>query len=342
MEYSVRKVVMTGGSGPVGLALIRKLLQEGIEILVFQRKNSPIAIYLPKHPLLSIEYYELSELYAYKPKANDYDVFFHFGWVNTYAELKKSTKIQTTNIAYALDAVHLAKKMGCHTFIGAGSQAECGRSQKPLCSNTICTPETAYGAAKLCAGQMTRMACKDMGIRHIWTRILSVYGFYDNVYSVLISTILKMLDGEQPQFTRGEQIWDFLYVDDLAEAFYLLAQRGRDGMIYTVGSGEERTLREYLEITCRQVNSQIQPVFGAIPYSDNQNMYLQADISEIQRDVGWHPRTSFEKGICATIGFYRNEWNVVWRNKWSHRFQEQQKINKTLLEQEKRYREGVE
>lgn len=341
MEYSVKKVVMTGGSGPIGLALIRKLLKEGIEILVFQRKKSPIEIYLPKHPLLTIEYYELSELHLYEPKEQDYDVFFHFGWGNTYAELKESTKIQALNIGYSLDAVQLAKRMGCHTFIGAGSQAECGKSEKPLRSDTNCAPIIAYGAAKLCVSQMTRIACKDMGIRHIWTRILSVYGIFDNLHSVLISTILKLLDGEQPQFTQGKQIWDFLYVDDLAEAIYLIAKLGKDGMIYTVGSGEGKTLREYLEITCRLTNPQIEPIFGAIPYGKNQNMYLQADISEVQRDVGWSPITNFESGIQKTIEFYRDEWNVKWKSIWEKRFAEQQKLNQKFLKQEKNYKEGV-
>ena len=78
-EYKIRKAVITGGSGGVGIALIQKLISENVEVVVFQRKDSKRKNNLPKHKLLKIEYCSLEELKDYCPKETGYDVFFHLG-----------------------------------------------------------------------------------------------------------------------------------------------------------------------------------------------------------------------------------------------------------------------
>lgn len=316
MEYPVKKAILTGGSGPIGLALIQRLLKENVEILLLQREHSAKRMYLPEDKRLHIEYCTLEELKSYVPTTHDYDVFFHLGWTKTRSDLRDNIEEQNKNVLYSCDAVDLAYRAGCHSFIGAGSQAEYGRHDEPLRGDTLCMPENAYGIMKLTACHATRNLCRKNGIRHIWPRILSVYGPFDNEFSVLISTILTMLEGQTPEFTEGEQIWDFLYVDDLADALFALAQRGVDGKIYTIGCGIRKTLREYLEIICKKIDPMINPIFGAIPYVENQNMFLLADISEIQTDTGWYPCTDFETGIQATIDFYRDEWLIKWKDEW--------------------------
>ena len=61
-----------------------------------------------------------------------------------------------------------------------------------------------YGIAKLCAGQMSRIMCSSLGIRHVWARILSIYGPYDTENSMVMSTVIKLRRGERPLFTAGE------------------------------------------------------------------------------------------------------------------------------------------
>lgn len=311
MEYPVRKVVMTGGSGPIGLALIRKLLKENIEILLLQREKSAKRIFLPDDERLHIEYCTLKELKDYIPKENDYDVFFHLGWANTPRTMRDNIEAQSGNVAYSCAAVELAHKMGCHSFVGAGSQAEYGRHDTALGEDTICKPENAYGVMKLCAGHATRILCKKYGMRHVWTRILSGYGIHDNTESVLISTILKSMNGEKLEFSKGEQIWDFLYVDDIANALFLIAKKGRNEAIYPIGSGDTRTLKEYLTILCEKLGTLEMAEWGKIPYSEQQIMHLEADISSLQKDTGWVPEVTFEDGITQVIEFYK-EWKIKW------------------------------
>lgn len=306
MEYRIKKAVITGASGGVGQALVKKLLSDGIEILIFQRKASERKDYLPCNDKVKIKFYSLDELKDYTPAEKDYDVFFHLGWANTDRSFRDDIKMQEANLSYSCDAVELAKRMGCHTFIGAGSQAEYGHVSVPMRGDMVCNPDTAYGIMKLCACHSTRFLCEKYGIRHMWMRILSGYGIYDNINSILISNIIKSFRNEELEFSKGEQIWDFLHMDDIADAMIAVAKKGRAGHIYPIGSGKSRPLMEYIKILCNELGEDYSKGMGKIQYSKKQVMYLAADNSEIEKDTGWKPKISFEQGIKEVIEFYRN------------------------------------
>ena len=306
-QYKIRKAAVTGGSGGVGTALIQKLLSENVEVTVFQRKDSKRKNNLPVHRLLKIEYCSLEELKDYCPKETGYDVFFYLGWANTQREMRDNIDEQNKNVIYSCYAVEAARKMGCHTFIGAGSQAEYGRSEKSLDADTLCEPETAYGVMKLCACYTTKILCERYHIRHIWTRILSGYGKFDNPDSMLISNIINSIEKKPLAFSKAEQIWDFVYMDDIASAMFLLAQSEKSGGIYPIGSGEARPLKEYIDILCEKLGENPNEFIGKVPYLDKQIMHLEADISKLYRDTGWQPEISFEEGIERVIKFEKEK-----------------------------------
>ncbi len=307
MNYEMKRVVITGGSGPVGLALIRKLLKENKEVLLLQRETSDRAKYLPDDERICVQYCSLENLKYYRPEKLDkkYDVFFHLGWTNTKRDGRNDFQKQKDNISYSLEAVRVAQELGCHTFIGAGSQAEYGRCSEILTDETVCKPETAYGIIKHAACYATRSLCDKYGIRHIWPRILSAYGIYDNENSMLISNILRALKNQTLEFTKGEQIWDFIYLDDVANALYLMALYGVNHAIYPVASGAARPLKEYIDILCKKLKVMDSSKIKIIPYGQGQVMHLEADISKLKKDTGWLPKVSFEDGIEQVIQFYR-------------------------------------
>jgi len=222
---------------------------------------------------------------------------YHFAWDGTTGAGRDDMYLQTRNIRHALDAVGAAARLGCKAFIGAGSQAEYGRVEGILRPDTPAFPETGYGMAKLCAGQMTREYAHQLGVAHIWTRILSVYGPNDGMQSMVMSTIRKLKDGVVPRFTKGEQMWDYLYSEDAARAFRLLGEKGQDGKVYVLGSGQAQPLVHYIE-QIREVYAPSAALeMGAIAYAPKQVMYLCADITELQNDTGFVATTSFREGI---------------------------------------------
>ena len=305
----IRKAVITGGTGMLGLALIRLLIKNKIEIAVICRPGSKRLERIPKNALIKIVECEINNLGSLSDVLDSgYDAFFHFAWDGTYGENRNNMFLQNKNIKAALDSVNLAASLGCKVWLGAGSQAEYGRVEGKLSPLTPAYPENGYGMAKLCAGQMTRIMCQKNGIRHIWSRILSTFGPYDGNHTMVMSGIRQMLSGESPKYTQGEQMWDYLYCDDAARAFYLAAEKGRDGAVYCIGSGVVKPLKEYI-ITIRDI---VKPYchieFGGIPYYENQVMYLCADITNLTEDTGFIPEVSFEDGIKRTLDWYRKDF----------------------------------
>lgn len=307
MEYKIQKAVITGATGAIGMALVGEMISRGIEVTVFVRGDSVRGDRIPVSPLVKRVECSLDQMADFEaPKGEKYDVFFHFAWAGTTGDARNDMFLQNLNVKYTLDAVDLAERMGCHTFIGAGSQAEYGRVEGKLSASTPAFPENGYGMAKLCAGQMSRVMCEKKGIRHLWARILSVYGPYDGANSLVTSTIRKLVDGEKPSCTAGEQIWDYLYSGDAAKAFLAMAERGVDGRIYCLGGGKTRMLREYIEGIRDAVDPEAPLGLGDLPYPPKQVMYLCADISDLVRDTGFEPTTAFEDGIRTTVAWYRS------------------------------------
>ncbi len=294
----MKRAVITGATGAIGTALVNELIKQNIEILVLCRNGSKRNDNIPISPLVTIRYCDLQDLQSFEnDTGKDYDVFYHFAWAGTTGEARNDMYLQNLNVKYALDAVMLAKRLGCKTFIGAGSQAEYGRVEGVLKPDTPVNPETGYGIAKLCAGQMTRQLALQLDMQHIWVRVLSVYGPNDTENSMVMSTINKLKQNVVPEFTKGEQMWDYLYSGDAAKAFYLLAQKGVSGKIYVLGSGKAKPLKEYIEIIQNVVNPDCEIKLGAIPYADKQVMHLEADITELKKDTGFEPYTDFINGV---------------------------------------------
>lgn len=298
----LKRAVITGATGAVGTAIIKELIKNNIEVLVLCREGSVRNSNIPESPLVKKEFCGLDGLCDFSVSGSEsYDVFFHLAWSGTTGEARNDMYLQNQNVKYALDAVKLAKRLGCKKFIGAGSQAEYGDVKTKLSPDTPAHPKTGYGIGKLCANLMTRKLASQLKMEHNWVRILSIYGENDTKNSLVMSMIEKLKNGETPELTKGEQIWDYLYSGDAAEAFRLIAEKGVDGKTYVLGSGGEAPLSDYIKTIRDVVDKNADLKFGAIPYYENQAMYLSADISELKKDTGWYPKTSFKDGILKTF-----------------------------------------
>lgn len=302
----MKRAVITGPTGAIGTALISKLVREGTEVLAVCRKGSERRRNIPDHPLIDVIECNMQDIGDLPNMVNEkYGIFFHLAWQGASGAARNDMYVQNSNVKHSLDAVHAAKAIGCEVFIGAGSQAEYGRQNTKLSRQTPAFPENGYGMAKLCAGQMTRLECEKEGIKHIWARILSVYGPCDGEQTMIISTIRKLLSGKRPSLTAGEQMWDYIYSADAAEALYRMAEYGKNGAIYCLGSGRALPLSEYMKELRDSVDQDLELGLGDLPYSEKQVMYLCADIEELKNDTGFIPTHSFEEGIRSTIDWCR-------------------------------------
>jgi nucleoside-diphosphate-sugar epimerase len=289
-------IVITGATGMIGSAIARCAFEQDIDVLCIIRKGTSRFDNLPKSERLKIVYAGISE-YADLDVSGSYDVFYHLAWEKTSGPSRDDVDTQAANIRYTLDAVRLAKRLGCKKFIGAGSQAEYGIVTEPLKPETPVNPQSGYGIAKYTAGKLSRLLCVQFGLQFNWVRILSVYGPLDGAHTLIMYTINELQAGRSPEFTKCEQVWDYLYCDDAAKAFLAIGENGVDGKSYPLGSGNKKKLSEYLEVIKNIVYPDAMLQFGKKEYYPHQPMYLCADISELTHDTGWKPEVPFEEGV---------------------------------------------
>ena len=303
----MRTAVITGATGTIGRALISVCIAAGYRVLAVVHRSSPRGLELSKIEhceVLHLDFSEydnaMEEMQKQNIKAEGCKLFFHLAWMASFGKDRDNLPLQLDNVKASLAAVRFAKALGCSSFIGAGSQAEYGRVQGKLSPDTPTFPETGYGVAKLCAGQMTKLACEQAGLKHVWTRILSVYGPNDGKQSLISVAVDNMVNNRETFFSPCDQIWDYIYSEDAARVILLAAQKGEHGSVYVIGSGEAQPLKEYIYAIAEIVGYKKEIGFGKRPYNDKQVMYLQADITKL-RKLGFEPQVCFKEGIRRII-----------------------------------------
>lgn len=304
-----KAVIISGATSMIGIACIQECLAQGMTVVALVRRGTNRIDRLPKHLNLEIIECDSDEYERVQLTPRNYVLFFHFAWRGTSRAERNDPELQIENVTQAIQAVRLAARMGCCRFVGAGSQAEYGLAHEPLRPDSRRDPVIAYGVAKDAAHQMCRIECLRANIEFCWARIFSVYGPYDSG-GTLINTLIDHLErGEKPALSSCEQVWDYLYSADCGKAMLLIGQRGKNGAVYCVGSGQGHPLRYYVEIIARIYGVDIRSSIGRLTTRTQQTQFLQADIQTLHEDTGFVPQTDFECGIRKVIEWKRGKKN---------------------------------
>ncbi|MBR6223510.1 MAG: NAD(P)-dependent oxidoreductase [Lachnospiraceae bacterium] len=294
------KVMISGATGAIGMALLREAVKLGYEVGCLVNPDSDRKSKIADFP--GIRIYECSvDDYSHFNIQEKYDAFVHLAWKKTFGKARDDMDVQLDNVRYTLDAVRLADRLNCTYFIGAGSQAEYGVKNEPLSPEMLVAPESGYGIAKYTAGRMSSILCDQLNLKHSWIRILSVYGPDDGRNSLISYVISSLKSGEILRLTKCEQTWDYLYSEDCARAIMSVMESGCKSDYYVLGNGNGKKLYEYVEAIKNIINPHAEIEYGAIDYYPHQPMFLVADISRLVGDTGWKPAVDFEDGIRKIV-----------------------------------------
>lgn len=296
----MKRIIVTGATGCVGSAIVRRALAKGLEVTCIVHQGSKRLQNLPQDDHVSVVECNLSD-YASMQLLGVYDAFIHLSWEKTFGASRDDAEVQMRNIQYTLNACHLAERCGCQVFVGAGSQAEYGVQSVDLTPDLPVNPESGYGIAKFAAGKLSAMLCKSLGMRQNWVRILSVYGPNDGENTLISYVIRELKAGRSPELTKCEQMWDYLYADDAADAILAIAEKGKDGKVYPLGSGKGRRLSEYIEDIHYIINPSVEIKYGVKDYYPHQPMHLVAELTDLKKDTRWSPQYSFLDGMKTLI-----------------------------------------
>lgn len=294
----MKRGFVTGATGFIGSYLVRELLRQNYDVAILVRPESDLwrieDVQQEVRQVIwdGVTVDSFSELFReFAPHT-----VFHLGWSGVGNVHRNQMSQLTENINFSVALTHLSVECGVQQFVGAGSQAEYGPVNARIDESVLPRPTTLYGAAKLSVGILTERIAALGGMKHAWLRIFSTYGPKDNPQWMLPSLIGCLHRGERPALTLGEQLWDFLHVEDAARAFVAVAEPGVSG-VFNLGSGEANPLRTVIEMVRDFINRELPLGFGEVPYRPDQVMCLQADVTRLRQLTGWSPRVPLELGL---------------------------------------------
>jgi nucleoside-diphosphate-sugar epimerase len=236
-----------------------------------------------------------------KAKSVRADVFIHLAWAGTTHEDRNNPAIHEENVRLSLECVRLAKQMGCQLYVDAGSQAEYGIVPEVLTEDTPCHPITAYGKGKLKMYQESVILTRELGLKYIHLRILSVYGENDHDETLIMSSLKKLKANEPIEMRCGGQKWNYVYVKDAARqiaelSIHAVNDEGFHQEVYNIASNDTRKLQDFIIAMKEVKGSESELSFGG--YNPEKDVNLNPDIKKTAAIVKPLTKHAFEEVIA--------------------------------------------
>lgn len=299
--------LVTGANGFVGSALLKELTDHGVKVFAVIKDKKENIDSIQNLPGVKIVYCEMDDLLEKLPAKvkEPVDVFYHLAWAGSSGPARGDYDLQLKNAHWTLDAVNAAHKLGCKRFLGAGTLAQYDVNAYTPLNGSTPNAVSCYGVAKITAHYMSKAECNRLGIDHLWAYLSNTYGVGNYTSNFINFASKVMITGQVPNFTAGEQPYDFVYVSDIAQGLYCIGNKGKRNYSYYIGSTKPAKLKEFITALRDEIDPTIQLNLGAIPFNGVAQPASTFDCSPLVEDTGYSPRISFQEGIKTTVYWLR-------------------------------------
>lgn len=310
---SIQKVVVTGGAGFIGSALIRELLAQGAgEILALDNLNSGKAENLAGLPE-NVKLFEadIRDLAAITPAFAGAGLVFHLAAIPSVPRsIKEPVPSHEVNINGTFNVLSACRDAGVGRVVYAASSSAYGDTEVlPKVETMVPKPQSPYAAQKLMGEYYCGVFSSCFGLETVALRFFNVFGPRqdpNSAYSGVLSLFMKALLTHQAPtiFGDGEQSRDFTYVDDVAALIYRASQKPSvSGRVYNAGNGNRYTLNETWALLQKIAGAELEAKYG--PPRQGDVRHSQADTVAAKRDLDHAPQFTFEEGLKRTFEWYR-------------------------------------
>jgi UDP-glucose 4-epimerase len=305
----MRRTLVTGATGFVGSNLARRLVEDGHDVHLMLR---------PAHATWRIEAMrEASHLHVVDLSDHDAvsasvdairpDWVFHLAVHGAYSSQGDVHQMIRTNIVATVNLVEACLRTGCEAFVNTGSSSEYGFKDHAPHEAEWLEPNSSYAVTKAAATMYCRHMAQRHGIHLPTLRLYSVYGPFEEPTRLMPTLVVRGLQGTLPPLVTGEITRDYVYADDVVQAYLLAAARPTEelGAVYNVGSGVQTSLREVVDLARRVLSIPEEPHWGSMPSRQWDTNCWVADCRKIQHALGWQPRYTLDRGFGELVRWFR-------------------------------------
>ena len=296
----MRRVLLTGATGFIGRHCLAPLIASGYEVhaVSFQaRKESSATVQWHQADLLDAQ--QVNELMKCVQPTD----LLHFAWFAVpgryWTSLENFRWVQAS-----LGLLQAFVQHGGQRVVMAGTCAEYDWNDG-LCSEqvTALLPATLYGVCKHALQTMLDAFARQTGISVAWGRIFFVYGPYEHPARLVPSVIRSLQRGELTLCSHGNQIRDFMYVQDVADAFAALLKSKFTGPI-NIASGQPVRVRDVITMIGEKTQQAHLIKLGALPASPEEAPVVLADIRRLTEELGWFPKLGLATGLEKSLEWW--------------------------------------
>jgi len=307
MDLQDSTILLTGATGFVGSHLLKRLINEECKVHISIRNDN--SIWRIKRLMDKCYFHKLDLTHTKKVRLllNDIkpDIVFHlaaYGVDYRQDDIKKAIDI---NIKSSICLYQSFLENGGLRFVYTGTSLEYGSLDRPIAEQDPYNPLGLYGITKNAAANLL----STISNRHdadglIILRPFGAFGESEGAYKLFPLLINSLSKGRFLKLTECEQIRDYIYINDLIDAFVMCADARLENSVecINIGSGQGISLKDIALLIAEELGSDKDLLcFGAIPYRPDEIMSSIADIRKARRILGWTPKTSLKDGIKNMI-----------------------------------------
>ena len=299
------KVLITGGSGFVGSHLVRELDRRGDEVLVITRDSrnawrlSGLDIAMAEGNLIDGGFVR-EVVSSFSP-----DAIVHCAWAGLGGKHRNSDE-QTANLPIMRNILEAVAENPKIKLIGIGTQVEYGVHNTRLTEETPSNTRDLYGTCKRAGGLLGYNYAEEYGFDYAWLRLFTAFGPMDSPAYILPYAIISLLKGEPPKLSKCEQMWDYLYAEDVARLIIKVITNEKPFQgIYNLSSGKALRLKDVILAARLAVGGSTEPDFGAVKTIKGGLYFLEGDNTRFKDTFGWIETTSLQQAIRETVEWFR-------------------------------------
>lgn len=301
----MKRVLITGATGFVGANLLRRLLHDGHELHALVRPGFTSWRIDDVRDHVQLHMVDLGDDEALNTcvAAIHPEWVFHLAVNGAYSWQTSIHEMIRTNITSTVNLVEACLKTGFGALVNTGSSSEYGYKDHPPTEEEWVEPNSYYAVTKVSATQYCRYIARRHQANMTTLRLYSVYGPYEESNRLIPTLIAHGLRGELPPLADPSTARDFIYIDDVSEAFVRAAAHSpmEVGAVYNVGTGVQTTLFDVVAAAKQVMAIPREPVWGTLENRSWDTSVWVANIDKIKKQLGWEPQFAFLNGLHLTV-----------------------------------------